>query len=71
MKKRGKPLPTQCLTLQGTLCPVGWSDLLLIEIFENGHIAADQVYNVYELTYKKQITHEGTRCTRGKVFIFF
>ena len=24
--------------------PLGWSDLLLFLIFENGHIAADQVY---------------------------
>ena len=25
-------------------CTIGWSDLTLFSIFENGHFAADQVY---------------------------
>ena len=31
---------------------VGWSDLVLLAIFENGHIADDQVY-FYEFNSKK------------------
>ena len=31
---------------------VGWSDLVLLAIFENGHIAVDQVY-FYEFNSKK------------------
>ena len=38
-----------------TLCvyAVGWSDVLLFAIFENGHTAADKVY-LYELNPKNQ-----------------
>ena len=43
------------LVLQQTLChgcTVGWSDIHLLSIFENGHYAADQVH-FYESNYKK------------------
>ena len=49
---------------------LGWSDIALLPIFENGQIAADQVYTiqyVYEFNLKK-IAMFGS--ARVNVFIF-
>ena len=44
--------------------PVGWSDIALFAIFENGHYAADQVY-FYESNLKKIVEFDRMR---GNVF---
>ena len=55
---------------RGTL---GWRDLPLFAIFENAHIAADQVliFNMSSIPKNRQISQRTrVRCTHGKIFIF-